>query len=182
MRGHPSRRVELLGQQRTHGIVFSKDGQLVAGGSWGQDGVAVWDSKTGALVRKLEERNDASAAFDQANRWCVTGTSSGYRFWSLRDWQPGPHLEISDLTSWAAAFSPDGRYLAVLEAGGKVGIFDGATAAHLADLEPPFSVAPSFINFSNDSRWLNVLGIDQTIQRWDLLALREELTRYGLNW
>jgi WD40 repeat protein/predicted Ser/Thr protein kinase len=177
-----SRRVELPGQRRTRKVVFSNNGLLVAGGSSAQDGVAVWKAETGELIRKLEENVDASAAFDPANRWLVTATGSGYRFWSLLDWQPGPHLEMSDLKSAAAAFSPDGRYLAVLEAGGQVGIFDAATAEHLADLEPPFSVAPSFINFSGDGRWLNVLGIDQTIQRWDLLTLREELSRYGLNW
>ena len=177
----PAQRLELLGQQRTHGIVFSHDGLLAASGSRAQDGVAVWKTGTGELIRKLEENADASVVFDPVGRWLVTGTSRGYRFWSLRDWQPGPHLEITDLASWAAAFTPDGRYLAVLEAGGRIGIFEAATAAHLADLEAPFSVAPSFINFSGDGRWLNVLGIDQTIQRWDLTALRDELAlRSGL--
>jgi WD40 repeat protein len=178
----PSRRVDLLGQQRTHGIVFSRDGLLAAGGSWAQDGIAVWKTDTGELIHKLEEHAQTSVVFDPSDRWLVTGTSRGYRFWSLRDWQPGPHLEIADLTSWAGAFTPDGRYLAVLEAGGRLGIFDAATAAHLADFEPPFSVAPNFINFSGDGRWLNVLGIDQTIQRWDLTALHEELNRFGLAW
>jgi WD40 repeat protein len=178
----PSRKVELLGQERTNGIVFSSDGLLVAGGSWAQGGVAVWDSKTGVLLRKLEENSEASVTFDPTNRWLVTGTGQGYQFWNLRDWQRGPRLELSELAAWAAAFSPDGSYLAVLTSGGRVGIYNAATAVHLADLEAPFSVAPSFIQFSGDGRWLNVLGIDQTIQRWDLTALRQELTPLGLAW
>ena len=79
-------------------------------------------------------------------------------------------------------FSPDGHYLAVLESAGRVGIYDAANATHLADLEAPFSVAPGFINFSGEGRWLNVLGIDQTIQRWDLARLEDELKHFDLDW
>lgn len=74
------------------------------------------------------------------------------------------------------------QYLAVLSSASRVGIYDAATLEHLAELQAPISIAPSFINFSNDGRWLNLLGTDQTIQRWDLVALREELTPLGLNW
>jgi WD40 repeat protein len=178
----PSRRIDLLGQERTHGIVFSRDGLLAAAGSRTQDGVAVWNSKTGELIHKFEENSDASVVFDPADRWLVIGTAHGYQFWSVRDWQRGPRIELSDLTSWAAAFSPDGHYLAVLGSAGRVGIYDATTATELAELEAPFSVAPGFINFSGEGRWLNVLGIDQTIQRWDLATLHEELKQFGLDW
>jgi WD40 repeat protein len=181
-RDDPSQRVELKGQKRPYAIVFNRDGSLAASASRAQDGIAVWNANTGALIRRLEENADACVAFDPTDRWLVTGSLRGYQLWNLRDWQPGPHLDASDLTSWAAAFSPDGRYIAILKSGDHIGIYDAASATHLADLMPPFSIAPSFVKFSGDGRWLNVLGIDQTIQRWDLVALREELQRFGLAW
>ncbi len=181
-RDDPSRRLDLLGQEHTHAIVFSQEGLLIAGASRAQDGVAVWNSTSGELIRKFKIDGDASVTFDPSNRWLIIGTAHGYEFWSLRDWQRGPRIELTELSSWAAAFSPDGHYLAVLESAGRVGIYDAANATHLANLEAPFSVAPGFIDFSGEGRWLNVLGIDQTIQRWDLMTLDDELKQFHLNW
>ncbi|MDQ6809605.1 MAG: hypothetical protein M3Z64_09320, partial [Verrucomicrobiota bacterium] len=177
------RRVELRGAQNPRGMVFSANGDFIACGSDTQDGVTVWN-RAGQVVRKLETGDAAVAAFDPLGRWLITGTRHGYRAWKFGTWEEGPHLDAGNgnIETPAVVFSPKGDFVAALNPGGNISVFGGGQCERLAMLEAPFAIAPEFLHVSADGRWLTAEGTDQTIQRWNLNALREELAQLGLDW
>ena len=75
-----------------------------------------------------------------------------------------------------------GKSFAAIAPSGQITLFDAASGAQLAILEAPFPISPEFLLFSADGRWLTAEGVDQTLQRWDLQALRQELARLHLDW
>jgi WD40 repeat protein len=175
--------MELRGAQEPRGIVFSAKGDFIACGSDTQDGVTVWN-RAGQVMRKLEAGEAAVAAFDPLGRWLMTGSRHGYRAWKIGSWEESLHVDTGsgNIDTPAVVFSPDGNYIAALDPAGNISLFAGRNGGHLATLEAPFAIMPEFLLFSGDSRWLTAEGIDQTLQRWDIQALREELAKLGLDW
>ena len=80
------------------------------------------------------------------------------------------------------AFSPDGRLLAMLGAQWDIWLIDPATGTRLATLNAPEPGMAGALAFSPDNTRLAVALVNQTVQLWNLAALRQHLAAEGLNW
>jgi WD40 repeat protein len=116
-------------------VAFSPDGSLLATASWASI-ATLWDSRTGRQVGRrflVAAGGAGSIAFDPTGRMLAT-TGDAVRLWSVSTQQqlgsafPGPP------TQWTrVAFTPDGRYLFAVPAGGAASrwpVQPAAWAAH----------------------------------------------------
>ena len=79
-------------------------------------------------------------------------------------------------------FSPDSRWLAVVERGHEIVLLEAATGKEIATLQAPRQIGIAAVCFSPDNSKLFALQTDQNIQIWDLRAMRQELAALNLNW
>jgi RNA polymerase sigma factor (sigma-70 family) len=116
--GKPLRRLQHPGE--AHSVAFAPDGKTLASG--GADAVCLWDVTTGERLRQLESQGGSPLAFSPDGKLLAPGpyragfAPSGT---TLRLWDAttgtllrAPALEHSHVTL-SAAFSPDGKVLAV---------------------------------------------------------------------
>src|SRR5262249_14145684 len=81
-----------------------------------------------------------------------------------------------------AAFSPDGRVLAITKTRSLVQLVDARAGRELATLEPPEQNNVSALEFSPDGRLLVAALGAAGILVWDLGAIHGGLASLGLNW
>jgi serine/threonine protein kinase/WD40 repeat protein len=174
-------------------VAISPDGGLIATATWHGRDVKVWDVEAG--TRAWEWPCDtANVSFSADGRWLVTftqpeiqgtpaTTAGGYRLWEVGTWRPGPTIP-SPNSIGTAAFTRDGRLMAVHHADGRVPLIEPATGRAVATLDPPPG-APRLIQslaFGPDGRHLAAGTSEGVIQLWDLGLLRAELSARGLDW
>jgi WD40 repeat protein len=82
----------------------------------------------------------------------------------------------------AAAFSPDGRLLAVVRDQYAVQLFDLATFRSLGILAAPEEKAMHLLEFSPDGSRLGAGCISGRLRVWDLRRIRQRLAEFGLDW
>jgi len=79
--------------------------------------------------------------------------------------------------------SPDGRYVAVAEANGKVRITRISDGALIARFDAPGEEYMDRVTFGPSSRYLVGMNADRTRQHvWDLWQLRRRLAEMKLDW
>ncbi|KAH7917826.1 WD40 repeat-like protein [Leucogyrophana mollusca] len=110
-------------------VVYSPDGRLLVTAS--QDGIRVWDSKTGIEVGKPMWHED--------DVFCISITADGRRIASggldktVRVWDLETRLQVghsfhADGWLWSVAFSPDNRYI-ISDNGRDVSLWDTESLA-----------------------------------------------------
>jgi WD40 repeat protein len=167
-------------------LAISPDGRWVACGMWRGSGVKVWEARTGKLVRDLPVTGHHSRVdFSPDGRWLVTITYQDYGLWRVGTWEPGPVQEraaVRDLAG-SAAFSRDGKVLAVSYEPGRVQMIDPVTGQKLALLEAPTGANLIWLAFSPDGTRLAAASAEShLIQLWDLRQVRKALTALRLDW
>jgi serine/threonine protein kinase/WD40 repeat protein len=172
--GHP-------GMER---IAISPDGHWVATGTWRGTLVKIWDARSGELVRDLPVEGSAEVRFSPDGSRLVTATGQGYVHWEAGTWTPVLRVERSQASGLpgVAAFTPDGRLLALARTRRKVQLIDPSTGREVAILESPEPRNVSGLGFSPDGRHLVATFNSARIQVWDLDALRRGLASLGLDW
>ncbi|HZU36339.1 MAG TPA: hypothetical protein VFA18_10550, partial [Gemmataceae bacterium] len=163
---------------------MSADGKWVATGNFKGSDVRIWDAATGRLVRKLAFPSHTGAVFSPDSRTLLTTTGNEYRFWTVGTWVPGAVIQPENRDSGGgnAAFSPDGRMLAVIHAFATVKVFDARTQQELATLHAPGSRNIGDLCWSPDGSQLAAATASQVIQLWDLRGIRRRLAAEGLDW
>jgi eukaryotic-like serine/threonine-protein kinase len=176
--------VTLSGHPGLTRIDLSPDGAWVATGTWHGRGVKVWDACSGKPVRELPVRGSAGVLFSPDGRWLVTSAGEEYAIWKVGSWALSRRIprEGTIEVPGYAAFSPDGRVLAICKTRNLVQLIDFETGRELAALEPPELRNASSLGFSPDGRLLIVTFKAAGIQVWDLAAIRRELASIGLDW
>ncbi|HMO91500.1 MAG TPA: protein kinase [Pirellulaceae bacterium] len=119
---------------------LTQDGRLVAGGTarWGEnypDLIKVWNVDDGSLMWTLGEQTgsimdlsfspDGRLLASSTVRWQGQMPFGGIRVWSMTDGSL-----VSEITNWNAfstCFSPDGKWLAIGDAAGRVHLWNVAT-------------------------------------------------------
>jgi WD40 repeat protein len=167
----------------THRLALSPDGRYLATGLHPDGaGVKVWDTATGRLVKSFPNDHGGFVVF--GGRWLAIGGGSEYRLWQVESWEPGPVFARAAGEYWdgPAAFSRDGRLLAITRSLQLVQLFDLTTGRPLMTLTAPDLPFIGWLCFSPDGSRLAAGTESHTIHLWNLHALHEQLQPMGLAW
>ena len=176
--------LKLEGPPPLNCVALSPNKQWVAASPWARFGVRLWNASTGQRVQDFAFSSSIFVAFTPDSRWLVTGAGNEYCFWDVKTCQPGRRISRHDATDFlgALSFSPDGKLLAVAISRTVVELLDASTFEPLVLLQTPTPQMISWIAFSPSSKQLAVATSTPFIQLWDLVMLRGELARLGLDW
>jgi WD40 repeat protein len=179
--GRPGALVRLSPHESAHFVAVSPDGHWVATGAIlpGKE-VKVWDARRGRLVKVLPLGSAAHVAFSPDGKWLATDCA-GRRLWAVGSWKEHPRPTKEQF--YRLAFSPDGRILAGDTFQGVVRLTDPGGGREYARLEDPQRDNAQWVGFIPDGTRLVTVCPDRgSIHVWDLLSLRRELARRGLDW
>lgn len=155
------------------GLAFAPDGRTMALADWNSAQLKLWDIRTRKPVRTLrplELRAVDNLVFSPDSKLLAApGGETLSRLWDVTNPEPQPLLlKASGLGTGAAAFSPDGRTLAIgntLERHSQLSLFDVATGKLRRNLWQ--SILPSSITYFPDGKTLVVGGIDGAVRLCD---------------
>jgi WD40 repeat protein len=127
-------------QEDVRQCAVSPDGRWVATGghgSGGGPGVKVWKADSGRHVADLPVAECGAVLFSPDGKWLLAGDGS-FRLWEVGTWRPGPSLAGPGTGGPdEAAFSPDGRWLALPGESGAIRIVRPDTGREAARLAAP---------------------------------------------
>jgi WD40 repeat protein len=167
-------------------IAISPNGRWVTGGMWGEGGVKLWDARTGRWVRDLMPDEDGAAVtFSPDGRWLVAGLTSEFVIWDADTWEVSHRIprERGGGSVGLAAFTGDGKLLALSMAPARVQLVDPVSARTLATLRAPNVEHIGWLGFTPDSGQLVAgPGPSGHVHVWDLRLVRAQLRDLGLDW
>jgi serine/threonine protein kinase/WD40 repeat protein/Tfp pilus assembly protein PilF len=165
----------------------SPDGKWIATGTQHGPGVKLWEAQTGKEHRHLiRDERMATVTFSPDSRWLVTGTGTAFAVWDVVSGNLVREIrrEQDRGDASGAAFSPDGKLLAVALGLSEVQLIDSATWRPVARLLGPdpcyLEVGPHA--FSPDGGQFVVATLTGNLRVWDLRRIREQLRDLGLDW
>src|SRR6185295_17341468 len=155
----------------------------VVSGAFHGRGTWLWDAATGRKVRELDEGNAAPYFSPDGTQLLVAGHSE-YRLYDTRSWTIVRRESSESPTSLPnrAAFSDDGRVLAIVKELHHVELLDPRNWEVLANLIAPEAQVITWLGFSRDGTVLAAATHQDQVQLWDLDSIRRELRLSGLDW
>jgi signal transduction histidine kinase len=164
-------------------VAISHDGKWVATGSAHGDGHWVWDAATGKPVKHLDGVN-GPVDFSPDGRWLVTGSAKEFVVWETGSWTRARAIERGAANDRSAhcAFAPDGALFAGVHSQGLIHLIDPRDGVRVAALTPPDSLGINDLAFSGDGKYLATASSPNTVQLWNIHALRQQLQTLGLDW
>lgn len=127
--------------------------------------------------------------FSPDGRFLATGLAeqarylSSYVVWEVGTWRRVRDVRRGTWGGWpSAAFSPDGKTLAVVHSLGKVLLLDAAEGRELAVLEACDAQMITELCFNPDGTLLAAACETRRIQVWDLRSIRRQLAAINLDW
>jgi WD40 repeat protein/tRNA A-37 threonylcarbamoyl transferase component Bud32 len=173
------------GQRGSSGATLSPGGEWLVSTTWHGSGAKVFDTRNGKLVLSVPETANSVAAFSPDGKWLVIGTGPEYRLWSVGSWEPGLRIAragTADLPG-PAAFTPDGRVLALVPSRPLVRLIDVQSSLELATLEAPnVQERVTTLSFSPDAARLIAGSLARRLHVWDLRLIRQRLAAMDLDW
>jgi WD40 repeat protein len=165
-------------------VTTSPDGNWIAGSHPWQPGAVLWRAADGRQVRRIATSSGCTVCFSPDSRWLVTGAVDEFCFWEVASGSQGLRIkrEQQPGVGGPAAFSHDGKVLAVSLSQWLVALVDVATGRELARLEHPDPQIISCLAFNPSGTQLAVATQGHVIQLWDLRRLSRELAALGLDW
>jgi serine/threonine protein kinase/WD40 repeat protein len=178
------RRLRLGPQEDVRNCAVSPDGRWVATGSHGLSrggGAKIWDARTGRLLQTLPAGGSCGVRFSPDGKWLLA-TGGGPRLWAVPSWREGPDLRGTAHNAFAA-FSADGKWLALGDAPGVVRLVTPGTGEEIARLTAPEKSRLQPTCFTNNQAELVTIGGESgAIHIFDLRAIRTQLAELGLDW
>ncbi|MFE4976020.1 helix-turn-helix domain-containing protein [Kitasatospora sp. NPDC056651] len=177
--GRTTATLDLMAPERrsadeVNAIAFTPDGRsLLVSRMPLEEAVEVWDIAGLARTRVISGIGGEQLAVRPDGRLVVT---SHNQVVDLTDGRAVART-LTQNTTHAVAFGPDGTYLATGDEAGRVTLWDGAAERNLGVLPGTFrpntagAVDPiSALAFSHDGRTLAAAGTDGTLRMWDLAS------------
>jgi serine/threonine protein kinase/WD40 repeat protein len=162
----------------------SGDGRWAATSGWYSDRVRLWEVETGRMVKEWVFGKRAFVFFSPDSRALILSREDEFSFWDLESLRPIRRLR-REITHYPghAAFSPDGRLMAMEMAPAVMSLMDTATGRTVARLEDPHGDRATWQGFTPDgTRLVVVASYSSAIHVWDLRAVRGRLREMNLDW
>ena len=162
---------------------MSDDGRWFACGSWGgRNAVVVARGSKKPAPVVIPTDGSSSVGFSPDSRTLAVGAPRDIRFFEVGSWRLKHALErpAADELPPAFAFTSNSRLCAVASRD-HVLLLDVEMGGRLATLRGETN-AMARLSFSPDDRYLAVASADHQVLVWDIVALRRELGRIGLDW
>ncbi len=173
-------------------LAFSADGKLLAVGGDGlgtKSPIKVWNLETKKEVASLDVLHNINvqvalsadgkvlANWGQSSRG-GTQDSSILQLWDVAKGKELRQIEVESYLAANAAFSPNGKHLAVLEVNSSLGIWDVASGTQLRRLATRRG-SGAVLRYSPDGKVLVVGTDDGVIQTWDTATGKRLAIRSG---
>lgn len=143
-----------------HVLTAAEDGTL---GIWSTGGAA--GPKGGKLLRTLRDRELQTAAYAPSGRSILVTGSDGVAVWSLAG---GKRREVTNAPAADAAFSHDGKLIAIAGVDGTASVVTWPGLRRFASFSAPRQSALRSIDFSPDGRSVATASDDGYARVWDL--------------
>lgn len=162
-------------------IAISPDGRWVATSSYDDRSVKVWDVSGRRLVFLEGQGTRPRAAFSRERDWLVT-FGEGLVLRKAGSWKVAPPLPFSDARTLPgpAAFSPDGRILAVVGDSTRLHLFDLERFEDMGVLRPRETALLRSLAFSGSGGRLAAINAEGRVMVWRLDRIRSVLEEAGL--
>jgi tetratricopeptide (TPR) repeat protein len=165
-------------------ITVSPEGRWVVTGTHsGNDGMKLWDARTGRLVHDFPGVPDEINyvwAFSPDGRWLAVHWD-GWVLFETTTWTPKVRL-YRGVSDWLA-FASDSRTAIYDDSAGTIILAEVETGRELIRLEDPEQARQNVVAFTPDGSHLVTTLIDQPYLRvWDLRAIRRRLAELKLDW
>jgi serine/threonine protein kinase/WD40 repeat protein/tetratricopeptide (TPR) repeat protein len=158
-------------------VAVSPDGQWLATGSHGKNGVQVWRVHDATRVAHPVTLGFGNARFSPDGQWLMT--SPPCRLWEVGTWREARQK----IGGHGHCFSPDGRFVVVQDASKVIRLVETETGRTLARLESLDLCDVRCAAFSPDGSRLVITTNDgPAVHVWDLRAIRRQLAGMGLDW
>jgi signal transduction histidine kinase len=180
---NPDHRVAFTNEPIPKLPAISSDGKWVVTGTFHGRGSTLWDAVTGRKLLDLGQ-SSANPFFSPDAKLLVLAGDREYRILESGSWKllwRIPTDNPGNLPN-CAAFSRDGRLLAIVKARHRVELLEPRTGATLAALTPPEAQIINWLTFNWEGSVLAAATSADLVQLWDLQAVRHELDQAGLNW
>jgi WD40 repeat protein len=181
--GGPAPRSWVLPHHAAGLAAVSPDGKRAATSTWHGTGLKVWDARTGVLERDLPAPGKTFASFSPGGERLAAGGPSEIVLWDTRTWKAERRIPRENTGKPGyAAFSPDGRVLAIAHSSSLIKLLDVGSGRELATLESPDPQLICWLSFSPGGNYLAAACETQRVQLWDLRLIRRGLANLGLDW
>ncbi len=168
-------------QDDVRNVAVHPDGSLVASFSWNANGFRLWETASGKLVHADNQGTVVGGRFTPDGKYLITIACGipDIQLWSVPDCRL-----VRTLGAYAGfAVSPDSRYLAAAEPGGKVRLIRIDNGETIARFDAPGDDYLLDISFSPDGRYLCGMSVDRSKYHvWDLRKLHRQLRQLNLDW
>jgi WD40 repeat protein len=177
-------RHRLRARQPYRPAAVSPDGRWVAAWCLDNREAWVWDALTGEVVHRLPLPGSGSELleFSPDGRWLVATTPEEYAGFETGTWRWAWAVGRAGTFGAGAAFSPDGRLLAVGHSTTLVKLYRAGTAEEVAALPSPDPHILRRLRFAPDGARLVAVTESDRLFVWDLRVIRARLARFGLDW
>ncbi len=175
-RGGESPASRTFPHRRVASVALSPDGQWLAAAAIDLEPLRIWDLRSGAMVREGPVEGDLRLTFSPDGRW-LAQFGLGIRLWEAGTWRPGPTIPSVPRNSTVgdAAFSPDGRMLAVTGADFEIHLLAWPGLNSLGVLEAPQRLRLNRLTWSGDSSHVLATTMQGEIQVWNVTRLIRRL-------
>lgn len=168
-------------------LALSPDDQWLAMAHLRSGTIRVLSATNGTVVSDLAPITSTPAPrlwWAPDGRSLLTSRQGLFQLWEtgtwkeLQSWAAGPVSE----NPGAAAFSPDGHWLALELSPDELVLLHGADRREAMRLRSPTRIGLGAVRFSEDGRRLWLAGTGPQLFAWELDALKAELDRLGIGW
>lgn len=165
-------------------VAVSPDAERLATSGWHSSRVKLWDVPGGRLIKEWEAGSSARVFVTPDNGEVIVARGEDFTFHDLKTLAVSRTMprEIG-LFPGVAAFTADGKLMALEMAPGVVHLKEITSGRTVARLEDPQGDQSTWLGFTPDGAQLVVATrYAGAIHRWDLRAVRARLKTMNLDW